>query len=96
MRGRRELSVAECRTRLADREYTPAEIDEAIVRLLDAGALNDQRVARAYARTSVNLKGRGRLRVQRELQAKGIDKEVAATVLADSGAILLNPRLRTA
>jgi SOS response regulatory protein OraA/RecX len=45
--------------------------------------LDDDRVARAYARTSVNVKGRGRLRVMRELHAMGIAKEVAAQALAD-------------
>ena len=32
----------------------------------------------AYARTAGEIKGRGRLRVVRELQARGVDKEVAA------------------
>jgi SOS response regulatory protein OraA/RecX len=40
-------------------------------------------VARAYARTAVAVKGRGRLRVQRELAAMGIAREVAAEAVGE-------------
>ncbi len=79
----RELSVARCRARLLDRDHDPADVDAAIARLLEDGSLNDARVARAYARTAVNVKGRGRLRVARELQEMGIGRDVAAAALAD-------------
>jgi regulatory protein len=79
----RELSVAECRARLLDREHNPEDVDIAIERLLEEKALDDARVARAYARTAVNVKGRGRLRVQRELHEKGIARDVAAAAIAD-------------
>ena len=81
--GRRELSVAELRSRLLDREHTPEATDEAIAKLLEAGALDDRRVARAYARTASTVKGRGRLRVARELQAMGIAREVIAEAVGD-------------
>jgi len=81
--ARRELSVDECRHRLRDKEHPEEEIDAAIAHLLETGGLNDARVAGAYARTAVNLKGRGRLRVQRELNDKGISREVAAAALAE-------------
>lgn len=81
MLGRRELSVAECRSRLADREHEAGDIETAIARLIDIGALNDARVARAFARTSFSIKGRGRLRIARELHAKGIAREVADAAL---------------
>jgi regulatory protein len=79
----RELSVSRCRTRLLQRDHAPADVDLAIERLLEDGSLNDGRVARAYARTAVNVKGRGRLRVTRELQQLGIDRDIAAEALAD-------------
>ena len=82
--GRRELSVAECRERLRDREHPDDEIAAAIAHLLETGALDDRRVAGAYARTALSVKGRGRLRVQRELQAKGIEKEVATEALTET------------
>jgi regulatory protein len=81
--GRRELSVAQMRDRLADREHGPEEIDEAIGRLLETGALDDRRVAGAYARTASKVKGRGRLRVTRELQAMGIARDVIADAVAE-------------
>ena len=71
--ARRELSQKQLRDRL---------IDRAIEQLLDAGSLDDSRVARAYVQTALKVKGRGRLRIQRELQEMGIEKEVATAALA--------------
>jgi regulatory protein len=79
----RELSVAECRRRLLDREHPLGEVETAIERLLETGALDDGRVARAYARTAVSVKGRGRLRVTRELLQKGIPKDVVTAAAAE-------------
>jgi len=81
--GRRELSVSDLRSRLLDREHTPEQADDAIARLLETGALDDRRVARAYARTASKVKGRGRLRVTRELQAMGIARDVIAEAVGD-------------
>ena len=80
--GRRELSVKQLRDRLLAREHAPDDIDRAIARLLETRALDDARVARAYARTAATVKGRGRLRVMRELNAMGIAKETAGEALA--------------
>ena len=84
MLARRELSVAEVRSRLVDREHPSEEIEAAIKHLLDNGALDDRRVARAYARTAATVKGRGRLRVQQELHAMGIARDIAAEALAET------------
>ena len=81
--ARRELSVKELRDRLRDREHPAEEIDRAIEHLLETKALDDERVARAHARTAATVKGRGRLRVMRELHAMGIAKETVAAALAD-------------
>jgi SOS response regulatory protein OraA/RecX len=82
--ARRELSIEGLRIRLRDRAYPESEISEAIERLLETGALDDGRVARAYARTAATVKGRGRLRVTRELQAMGIDRQVAAEAVDEA------------
>ena len=79
----RELSVEGLRARLEDRGYARDDIDQAIARLLDSGALDDGRVARAFARTAATVKRRGRLRVMRELLQMGIPSEVAAEALGD-------------
>jgi regulatory protein len=81
--ARRELSVEGLRARLRDREYSEEHIAAAVERLLEAGSLNDGRVARAYARTAATVKGRGRLRVIRELNALGIDRATAAEAVAE-------------
>lgn len=82
--GRRELSVRQLRERLRDREHSPEDVDRAIDLLIENRALDDRRVAAAYVRTALKVKGRGRLRIQRELQAMGIEKDVAAEALADA------------
>ena len=84
MLARRELSVAQLRARLTDRDHSTQDIETAVVRLLESGALDDRRVARAYARTASTVKGRGRLRVQQELHAMGIPREIAAEAIAET------------
>ncbi len=81
--SRRALLVAECRDRLLAREHPEDKVDAAIARLLETGSLDDKRLAQAHARTAVDIKGRGRLRVIRELQARGVDKEVAAEAVGE-------------
>ena len=81
--SRRELSVTNLRARLLYREHPADEVEAAIAHLLDTRALDDARVARAFARTSANVKGRGRLRVMRELSQMGIAKDVAGDALAE-------------
>src|SRR5437764_10277001 len=82
MLARRELSEAQVRARLADRDHDRDSIDAAIERLRESGALNDARVAQAYTNTAYKVKGRGRLRIQRELHQMGIARDVAAEALA--------------
>ena len=79
----RELSVEGVRARLLDRGFSREDVEAAVARLLESGALDDGRVARAFARTAVNVKGRGRLRVMRELHQMGIDRDVAAEALGE-------------
>lgn len=81
--GRRELSVMQLRARLIEREHSPEEADEAVAKLLENGALDDRRVALAYARTASKVKGRGRLRVTRELQALGISRDIVTLAVAE-------------
>jgi regulatory protein len=83
MLSRRELTVAECRSRLLERDHPEPDVDEAIVRLLEVKALDDARFARLYARTAVDVKGRGRLRVQQELQARGIARDTASEAVGE-------------
>ena len=81
--GRRDLSTADLRTRLLDREHPPDDVEAALTRLTEAGVLNDGRLARAYARTASQVKGRGRLRVARELQQMGISRDIITEAIAE-------------
>jgi regulatory protein len=81
--SRRELTVAECRARLLARGHSEDKVEAAIEHLLETGGLDDMRVAKAVARTAAEVKGRGRLRVLRELNARGVDREVAAEAVGE-------------
>ncbi|HEY7501284.1 MAG TPA: regulatory protein RecX [Vicinamibacterales bacterium] len=81
--SRRALTVSECRSRLADRNHSSQQIDAAIDHLLETGGLDDARLAREFARTAAEVKGRGRLRAMRDLQARGVEKQVAAEAIGD-------------
>jgi regulatory protein len=81
MLGRRELSAAQVRERLARRGWTDDAIAPAIARLTASGALDDARVARACARTRAGVKRQGRDRVLREIQALGVTRDVARTAV---------------
>ena len=83
MLARRELPAEGVRARLLDRQHSREDVEQAIARLLETGALDDDRVARAHARTAAGVKGRGRLRVMRELLAMGISQETASAAVAD-------------
>jgi len=103
MLGRRELSVAQVRERLARRGWSEAAIEPAIARLARSGTLDDARVALACARTRAGVKRQGRDRVLREIQALGVAREVARAAVdevfgaLDEGDLLqaaLDKRLR--
>ena len=81
MLGRRELSEKQVRERLARKAYGPDEIDEAVARLREERAINDQRVAEAIARTETGIRKRGKVRVRLQLERAGISRETAKQAL---------------
>jgi regulatory protein len=78
---RRDYTAAELRKRLGAREYSSDQIDEAIADLTAQGLVNDRRAAAAYVRSAARIKGRGRLRIQRELEARGLDRATVREAL---------------
>ena len=76
----RELSEAQVRRRLARRGHSTDDIDEAIARLLERGAIDDTRTAMAIGRREITLKRRGRLRVRLAIEAAGIASSIARRV----------------
>lgn len=81
--ARRELPVEGVRARLLDREHPPEAVERAIQQLIDSGALDDRRFGLAYARTASTVKGRGRLRVLRELTHLGVSREIASEAVGE-------------
>lgn len=79
--ARRELSEAQLRRRLARQGHAADAIDAAIVRLKQERALDDARAAEAIARTQLVLRGRGRLRVGRQIRQAGIAEGTADRAL---------------
>ena len=72
MLGRRELSEAQVRQRLARKGHADEDVDAAIDRLKAERALDDARVADAIARTEITIKRHGRMRVRRQIESAGI------------------------
>lgn len=77
MLGRRELSEAQVRQRLARRGHAAEDIDDAAARLRDERAIDDTRVADAIARTESSIRLRGRLRVRLKIEHAGVASSVA-------------------
>ena len=99
MLGRRELSEKQVRQRLARKEYEPDEIDEAVARLREERAIDDQRVAEAIVRTETGIRKRGKIWVRMQLERAGIAKDTAKTAIdnvfeAIDDAALLESSLR--
>lgn len=80
--NRRDYSVAEMRTRLLDKEHAPDLVATALDQLVDERLLDDARVATAHVRQASLLKGRGRLRIARELEARGLSRSLIQNALA--------------
>lgn len=79
--GRRDLTRAELTTRLLDRGYLTDDIEPALTRLGEERFLDDRRTALAHARTASKIKGRGRVRIGRELEARGVAKNLIQEAL---------------
>lgn len=82
--GRRELSRHQLRARLVARGAEAGAVEDVIAQLAERGLIDDARVARAHARTAVQVKRRGRDRIRRELAQMGIDEETARAALDEA------------
>jgi len=83
MLSRRELSRVELTKKLIDRGFAREDVDAAVERLAGNRSVDDRRAAFAHVRTASRLKGRGRLRIQRELEARGFSRELTREALAE-------------
>ena len=79
--SRRELSVAQLRTRLARRKFGQAEIDDALAKLSRDRTVDEARVAVAAARLEGAIRNRGRRRVLQRIQQLGVSANVARAAI---------------
>ena len=84
MLGRRELSEAQVRQRLARKGHADEDVDAAIQRLTIERALDDARVANAIARTEITIKRHGRVRVRRQIESAGIAPALVKQAVDDA------------
>ncbi len=81
MLTRRDYTAFELREKLLAREHAPDDITAALDSLIADGFLDERRVATSYVRVASSVKGRGRLRIARELEARGISKAIIREAL---------------
>ena len=79
--SRRDYTTHELHRKLADRGFDDAAIGPVIEELTATRVLDDRRVAAAHVRTATGIKGRGRIRVARELGARGVSESLIEEVL---------------
>ncbi len=91
--SRRELTASQVRERLLRKEFSEQDADEAIARLRANRTIDDRRAAVAIARTHALVKARGRLRIARELTARGVPPDIARAALDEVFGELSEPEL---
>jgi regulatory protein len=69
--------------KLIQKQYSAADADDAIRRLVDNGLLNDAKYAEQYARSRIATTGASKRRVQQDLYRKGITGELATNAIAN-------------
>ena len=79
----RPYSTRALHRKLIQKEYSAADSDDAIRRLVDAGLLNDEKYAEQYARSKMLSTGASRRRLTQDLYRKGIKGDVASTAIAN-------------
>ena len=73
----RPRSEREVRRRL-ERAYDAPAVEHALERLRELGLLDDAAFARAWSRSRADHRPRSAAMIRRELQAKGVERDVAA------------------
>jgi regulatory protein len=79
----RPYATAALHRKLIQKQYSAADADDAIRRLVDNGLLNDARYAEQYARSKILTTGASKRRLQQELYRKGIKGELATTAISN-------------
>src|SRR5215208_7581653 len=80
--ARRELTVAELRTRLERKRVPPEAIDDAVAELEATGFLDDCRYARQFTEDKRELDQWGSERIVRDLRRRGIARHLIEEVVS--------------
>ena len=79
----RPYAIKALHRKLLQKEYSAADADDAIRRLVDNGLLNDAKFAEQYARSKIVSSGVSKRRLSQDLYRKGIKGDVATTAIAN-------------
>jgi regulatory protein len=79
----RPYSTRALQRKLIQREYSAADADDAIRRLVENRLLNDAKYAEQYARSKMLSTGVSKRRLSQDLYRKGIKGDVAAAAIAN-------------
>ncbi|MFT4086937.1 MAG: regulatory protein RecX [Gordonia sp. (in: high G+C Gram-positive bacteria)] len=71
------------RERLVRREFEPEVVDDVMVRLENAGLVDDEDFARQWTESRAKFSGKGRLALRRELRSKGVAAETVEAAIAE-------------
>jgi regulatory protein len=82
--ARKPLTEHELRRLLTDRRHSEAAVNGAVRRLRNNGYLNDRELALHYILARTERLGHGPERLLRELEKRGVDREVAEAAWADA------------
>jgi regulatory protein len=78
----RERTSVELAAWLAERGFEPTDVDQGISRLIDAGAIDDERFAARFASDKRELRGWGPERIREALSGRGLDSTLIEAALA--------------
>jgi regulatory protein len=81
--ARRSHARGDLRRRLIQKQHPPAAVEAALDRLTAQDLLDDGRFARAYAATRLR-RGRGPVRILRDLQAQGVERRLAEAAVGQA------------
>ena len=69
--------------KLIQKQYSAADAEDAIRRLVDNGLLDDAKYAEQYARSKITTTGASKRRLQQDLYRKGIKGDLATNAIAN-------------
>lgn len=81
----RERTTGELVEWLEARGYARAEVESALDRLIESGAVDDERFARRFAEDKRELRGWGPDRIREALAQRGLDRELIEAAVAGDG-----------